>query len=61
MILLSKIKKIKVLLNQNIKNNKLIKKPGLVIPRGVNNYGLKLKTLKKEKYARNTSKESKAS
>ena len=46
---------------RGFRNNKLIKKPGLVIPRGVNNYGLKLKTLKKEKYARNTSKESKAS
>jgi hypothetical protein len=26
--------------------NKLIKKPGLIIPRGVNEYGLKLKTIK---------------
>ena len=25
--------------------NKLIKKPGLIIPRGVNEYGLKLKTI----------------
>ena len=45
---------------RGFRHNKLIKKPNLVIPRGVNNYGLKLKTIK-EKYARNTSKESKAS
>ena len=31
---------------RGFRHNKLIKKPGLIIPRGVNEYGLKLKTIK---------------
>ena len=31
---------------RGFRRNKLIKKPGLIVPRGTNNYGLKLKTIK---------------
>jgi hypothetical protein len=31
---------------RGFRQNKLIKKPGVIVPRGTNNYGLKLKTIK---------------
>lgn len=34
------------------KNNKLIKKPNIVIPEGINNYGMKLTTIDKKSYFR---------
>ena len=44
---------------RGFRNNKLIKKQGINIPRGINNYGLILKQIKQmEKNGRNTSKES---